>query len=121
MLDRWIKGRAAESRACRYLKKRGLRILARNHREGRGELDIIARDKNELCIVEVRSRGKNSTFIPEESMTASKIRSLSRTTAKLIRKHRLDHVTVRIDLLVVDLETDEIRFYPGGISPPARS
>lgn len=115
------KGREAEDRACRFLAERGIKVLTRNYRGRRGELDIIGRDGNELCIVEVRSRDRDSAYVPEASLSPSKIKSISRTAKTFIRKHRLFHVPIRFDLLVVDFETDEIKFYPGGItvSPPA--
>ncbi len=58
------KGKIAENRAVRYLKRRGYKILARNVRLARGELDIIALqslakgspDEKILAFVEVKSR-----------------------------------------------------------------
>jgi len=57
------KGKIAENRAVRYLKRRGYKILARNVRLSRGEIDIVALhtlakdspDEN-LAFVEVKSR-----------------------------------------------------------------
>jgi len=118
MLTRWLKGRKAEAAASSYLKKRGIKVIARNYRDRRGELDIIARENNQLCIVEVRSRGESSPYVPEASLSPSKVRHLSDTTSRFLKKHRLFHVPVRMDLLVIDWGRDEIRFYPGGIIPP---
>ncbi len=50
------KGATAENLACRYLSQQGLNIVERNYRTQRGEIDIIARDKNALVFVEVRLR-----------------------------------------------------------------
>ena len=37
------KGQVGEERASRYLKRRGYKVIDRNVRAGRGELDIVAR------------------------------------------------------------------------------
>lgn len=121
MSERADKGQAAEDLAVRYLQKRGLQVLARNYRKRRGELDIVAREGNTLCIVEVRSRNRSSPYLPEASLSSRKIQSLTRTTQALIQKYRLGHVPVRLDLLVVDWQTGdpELRFYPAGVRADA--
>jgi len=48
--DRW------EVAARRYLEARGLRTLARNHQCRAGEVDLVMRDDDCLCFVEVRYR-----------------------------------------------------------------
>ncbi len=49
-------GRFGESAAVRHLKRKGYRILARNFRAGKNEIDIIASRKNEIVFVEVKAR-----------------------------------------------------------------
>lgn len=49
-------GKKGERLAARTLKKKGFRILARNFRAGHNELDIIAKNKELLIFVEVKSR-----------------------------------------------------------------
>lgn len=49
-------GRRGEARAARYLRRRGLRIVARNWRCGLGEIDLVARDGDQLVVVEVRTQ-----------------------------------------------------------------
>jgi putative endonuclease len=120
-LSRWLKGRKAEDWACRFLEERGLKVLARNFHGRRGELDIIAREGNELRVVEVRSRDAGSDRTPEASISPTKARRISLTASRFIHRHKLFNVPVRLDLLVVDFETGAIKFYPGGITvlPPA--
>ena len=55
-MDTLTRGRQAEDRACHYLQARGLRLLARNYRSQRGEIDLILQDKDSLVFVEVRYR-----------------------------------------------------------------
>ena len=49
------KGQEGEERASRYLRRRGYRVVDRNVRAGRGELDIVARKGDLLVFVEVKS------------------------------------------------------------------
>lgn len=49
-------GRQAEDAACHFLTARGLRLLERNFRHRRGEIDLIMQDKTCIVFVEVRYR-----------------------------------------------------------------
>ena len=51
-------GAAGEQLACQYLLDRGFTILHRNWRHGRDELDIVARQGDELVVVEVKRRAR---------------------------------------------------------------
>jgi len=116
-LSRWRRGLRAERLAAQYLEQRGMKILARNRRHRRGELDLVCREADVLCVVEVRSRGEGSDYVPERSIGPDKLKRLKAGADELRRRYRLGHVPVRIDFLVVDWMTGdpEIRFYPGGI------
>jgi len=65
-------GAAAEARAADYLQRQGLRILERNWRCRRGEIDLIARDGNTLVFVEVRARASRAFGGAAASITAAK-------------------------------------------------
>ena len=49
-------GRFGENAAVKHLKRKGYRILARNFRAGKNEIDIIASRKNEIIFIEVKAR-----------------------------------------------------------------
>lgn len=53
-------GDAGENAAAKFLKKRGLRIVKRNYRSGRDEIDIIAADAGTLVFVEVKTRSADA-------------------------------------------------------------
>jgi putative endonuclease len=73
-------GRKGEDAACRHLWKQGLRILARNRRGRRGEIDIIAERRNRVHFVEVKTRTSDSLGPAEERVDGKK-RDLIRETA----------------------------------------
>jgi putative endonuclease len=78
--DRGGFGRHGEELAARHLAAKGYHIVARNWRCPRdgtvavagGEIDLVARDGDELAIVEVRARRGRAYGSPEESITAAK-------------------------------------------------
>jgi putative endonuclease len=49
-------GRVGEDLACHHLELRGMTVLERNARTPRGEIDVIARDRQALVFVEVKTR-----------------------------------------------------------------
>ena len=53
-------GRIGEKAAARFLKGRGCKILAKNLHISHNEIDIIARDKQNLIFVEVKTRTLNA-------------------------------------------------------------
>jgi len=49
-------GRFYENKAVEFLKINGYKIIKRNFRSRFGEIDIIARDNDYICFVEVKMR-----------------------------------------------------------------
>lgn len=56
MSDFYTAGLEGEAIACAYLKQRGIRVLETRFRGKDGEIDIIARDGNITCFIEVKYR-----------------------------------------------------------------
>jgi len=54
--DRQRLGVEGEARAARFLESRGYQIVARNVRADRVEIDLIAKHRDRLVIVEVKTR-----------------------------------------------------------------
>ncbi len=54
--ERLTLGRQGEDAAVQYLKSKGMKILERNLRTPVGEIDLIARHRNILVFVEVKTR-----------------------------------------------------------------
>lgn len=105
MNERQQFGRAAEEAAARYLQRRGWRLLGRNVRIGRGELDLIARRGPVLAFVEVKARRSAAAGAPEDAVTPRKRRQVARLAGLwlALRPWALDGVTdVRFDIVAVD-------------------
>ena len=76
--DRAAVGEAKEQAACRYLEGQGLYLVARNHRCRHGEIDLIMRDANTLCFIEVRFRKSLDFGGASASITSAKQRRIAR-------------------------------------------
>jgi len=80
------RGQDAELACCKYLQQQGLKLLAKNYRGRRGELDLVMRDNNTVVFVEVRYR-KNDTFGGAlESVTTSKQEKLRITAEQYLQQ-----------------------------------
>ncbi len=91
-------GQKGEDKAALYLLEKGYRIIARNYRFGKKEIDIIAWDGPVLVIAEVRTRASEMFEHPRDTITTGKIRALAEVAEAFIFNHGLDCQT-RFDLI----------------------
>ncbi|GEN71899.1 MULTISPECIES: YraN family protein [Chryseobacterium] len=69
-------GKIAEDLAAEYLQKNGYKIVTRNFRFQKAEIDIIAEKEGLIIIVEVKARSTDAFMLPQEAVTKTKIRSI---------------------------------------------
>jgi putative endonuclease len=98
-------GILGEQLARNFLKKKGYRILETNYRCRQGEIDIIARQKDCLVFVEVRTRTSLEYGAPEESISSNKIKHLERAIYHYLQCHRNLPENWRADLVAVELDS----------------
>ncbi len=77
-----------ETMAVDYLVKSGYRILERNYRSRRGEVDIIAFYEGVLVIAEVKYRADDRCGEPEEAVDLRKQRTICRVTMDYLMRHK---------------------------------
>ena len=107
-------GARGERAAARHLRRKGLRIVARNLRTRIGEIDLIAEDRRDpslLIVVEVKS-GVSDGVPPEHHVNGAKRRKLTTLAAGLLRRRRLAGRRIRFDLVGV--------VWPEGARNPTR-
>lgn len=73
-------GRFGEQAAAAHLEAAGLTIIERNWRCRAGELDLIAREKHELVVVEVKTRSSTRYGSPAQAVDRAKIARIRRLT-----------------------------------------
>lgn len=108
-------GATGEALAAEHLRRAGLRILDRNWRAGRRELDLVAQEGEVVAFVEVKARGPGPQD-PLEALGPAKRRELRRAAAQWIRSHpgvglefRFDVVAVRIGASGAPPEVEHVR------------
>lgn len=105
-MRRQSTGLLGEKIARDFLKKKGYIILETNYRCREGEIDIIARKKDCLVFVEVRTRSNLEFGSPEESITPQKTQHLKGTAMYYCQSHDNLPTSWRIDLMAVELNSD---------------
>ncbi len=117
-------GNTGESIACKFLERKGFRIVARNYLRKWGEIDIVAVRDTTVHFIEVKSarigskggisREKGLNIVPEELVTREKLRKLARTAALYMeeaqdgREYQIDVVGVLMDPM---LRTAQCRLF----------
>ena len=95
-------GRAAELVAARFLTSHGLQVLQQNFRRRLGEIDLVARDKDVIVIVEVRTRSSEQYGGAAASISGRKRARIIRATHLLLQRHReYARMRVRFDVIIV--------------------
>jgi len=100
-MDRKELGKKGEEIALRFLKKNGYRILQRNYVCKLGEVDIIAREKDTLAFVEVKTRTSTTFGPPQLAVNASKQMQLSKAALSFIKEKRLEEMKARFDVVAI--------------------
>lgn len=99
-------GDRGEGAAARFLKKRGMKITARNYRCGRHEVDIIAFDGDCAVFVEVKTRSENSVVDGYyAALSQSKKRGVKHCAKRFLASVRPRPASWRYD--VVDVRISE--------------
>ena len=105
-----IFGKKGEIIAANYLKKQKYKILEMNYKNKIGEIDIIAKDKNYLVFVEVKTRMSSAFGDPLEAIDEEKQFKIRSVATIYLMKNRLLETPVRFDAIaVLGDEEHEIR------------
>ncbi len=103
-MDRQEIGKLGEKEAQKFLKKRGYRIRETGFRCRHGEIDIIARQKDYLVFVEVRTKSNLDFGTPEESITQAKKERLIASALTYTNTHQNIPSLWRIDVVAIELD-----------------
>lgn len=113
--DRQKLGDAGESLAARYLTtERNFKVIKRNWRQGRHELDIIARDGPTLVFVEVRARKASAKVSGFRSITRKKKQALRDAIRAYLNSMSLRAPNFRFDIVEIahsSSELDRVRHF----------
>ena len=99
-------GRKGERLAVRHLKKHGYKILHRNWTCPLGEIDIIARDGDRLCFIEVKTRSGDSFGNALEAVGPRKQSQIVRAALGFLMQHALPVQDCRFDVVAVQFDRE---------------
>ena len=99
-------GERGEDAAARFLRRRGYKILVRRFKSRAGEIDIIARQKDWLVFIEVKTRKTEQYGAPSEAVNKEKQRHMSRVALDYLRLLDNPRIKFRFDIVEVLLRED---------------
>ena len=118
MSDAYAFGQMAEKKAALYFKKKGFRVLAKNYRYRKAEIDLIVQKNDQLVAVEVKARSSKSFGAPCSFVSSKKINLMIMAMDAFVHLRKLD-VDLRFDIMSYTLaggkwhlEHLENAFYP---------
>jgi len=115
-------GDHGEELAAAYLSEAGYRILDRNYRYERAEIDLVCFDATEegargrIVFVEVKTRSGLGFGAPEEAVTDEKQDHVIHAAKAYLYERQLEGARVRFDVISVLLNQDrppDINHYKG--------
>lgn len=100
MADHNDFGKLAEELAESFLVEKNYKILAKNYRYLKAEIDIIAQFENQIVIVEVKARATDAFMLPQEAINKKKIRLIVSAANEFLETNNIELET-RFDVISV--------------------
>lgn len=94
-------GKIGEDLASEYLAKNGYQIIKRNWRYSHGEIDIIAKIKNLLVFVEVKTRSNLEFGVPEYAITKNKQSQIRKMAEAYLYINEITNEECRLDVIAI--------------------
>ena len=101
MYERHELGKAGEEIAVQYLEKNGYNLQARNFRCKKGEIDIIALDKDEIVFIEVKTRKNANYGNPIDAVDKRKQKHILNSCKYYIYLNKLEKCNIRFDVIEI--------------------
>jgi putative endonuclease len=96
-------GQKGEGLAANFLRRKGYKIIAQNYKTSIGEIDIIARDRETLVFIEVKTRESLQYGQPFEAVNRHKKRKIA-NVATLYLKRLAEIPPCRFDVVSIYYE-----------------
>ncbi|MCQ4140284.1 MULTISPECIES: YraN family protein [Chryseobacterium] len=100
MADHNDFGKKAEELAAEYLQKNGYKILVRNFRYQKAELDLVAEKDSLIVVVEVKARSTDVFNLPQEAVNKRKIKLIVSAANYFMEEYNKNQ-EVRFDIISV--------------------
>ncbi|MBR1988681.1 MAG: YraN family protein [Clostridia bacterium] len=94
-------GKKGEALVYAYLKNKGYKIIAKNYKNFLGEIDIIAKDKDYLVFIEVKTRMSRAFGDPLEAVNKEKQFKIRQVATMYLKAKRMLDSNCRFDVIAV--------------------
>ncbi len=101
MYERHELGKTGEEIGTQYLINNGYKLIIRNFRCRQGEIDIIAKDKDEIVFIEVKTRRNTNYGCPIDAVDKRKQKHILNASKFYIYKNKLEKRKIRFDVIEV--------------------
>jgi putative endonuclease len=101
-------GNYGERVACAFVRRHGYRVLIRNYKTTRGEIDLVCRHGDVLVFVEVKTRAEVDWVRPSEAIDARKEEALRYAARRYLELLDREDITYRFDAVEVRLKAGDI-------------
>lgn len=98
-------GTLGEEKAKGYLENKGYKILNKNYRVGKlGEIDIIAKDQDTLCFIEVKTRSNERFGTPAQAVSVHKQATIVKIAQIYMQRYNYHDIPIRFDIVEVFMD-----------------
>lgn len=107
-------GKEGENIAAKYLAEKGFEIIKRNYQYGHGEIDIVAKDKEFLVFIEVKTRLNLEYGEPEYAINTKKIKQIKKMAELYLFDKEIEEANCRFDVVAIllnDVSNPQITHY----------
>ncbi len=99
--ERLELGERGEALALEKVKQLGYRNIVKNYRCRLGEVDLVARDGDELVFIEIKTRKGRPLGFAKEAVTLRKQQQISKVALNYMKTHNCCDVSARFDVVAV--------------------
>jgi len=108
-------GKTGEKLAVDFLINNGYKIIEKNWKVKTGEIDLIAKYKDIIVFIEVKTIAKNNSFLPEDHFNDFKIQKLIKLAQTYFLLKGVEPENYRFDLIAIEISPNknkpQIRHY----------
>jgi putative endonuclease len=98
-MDKKVFGNIGENVAVKFLKDKKYQILAQNYKNKIGEIDIIAKEKDTIVFIEVKSRESTKFGMPREAVTGYKQNKIRTVALSYLQQKKMLNAQIRFDVI----------------------
>ena len=106
-------GAKGENLALDFLEQKGYKILEKNCRSERYEIDIIAEYQNTVIFVEVKTRSSDYYGFPEEAVNITKQEHILKAAEDYVFMHDIKN-EIRFDIVSIIINSNTQKIYQIG-------